>query len=302
MLDAAIWVKYAPTSNHSASDAAMRCPECNHESEAISPATGGLGCCPVCGESWEYAVGGREPREDLGDDGFASIEPIAADDAEPNSADSGWVEEAWESDRWDLEERLREAERLLGELSRGRTTVGPEWTGAAGDLSMATERRFRLDATASLRASRTAEQEPRRKVEFGWLAWLAFMLGVVAVSCGGSLLGWSHFTGRDELWSLGLPIALVGQIWLGIGLVVQIESVRRAHRQTARELEEVDDAVDAIRHRTELLGTTHHSSAQAFYTHLADGACPQVLLTDLKSQLDLLAIKMSEEQSRRRSA
>jgi hypothetical protein len=34
----------------------------------------------------------------------------------------------------------------------------------------------------------------------------------------------------------------------------------------------------------------------AFYSHLADGASPQLLLTDLKSQLDLLAMKMAREE------
>ena len=43
-----------------------------------------------------------------------------------------------------------------------------------------------------------------------------------------------------------------------------------------------------------MLGTTHGPSA-AFYAHWAGGAAPQILLTDLKSQLDLLAVKLADE-------
>ena len=37
-----------------------------------------------------------------------------------------------------------------------------------------------------------------------------------------------------------------------------------------------------------------HSPGETFYSHLAGGANPQLLLSDLKSQLDLLADKIGE--------
>jgi hypothetical protein len=34
-------------------------------------------------------------------------------------------------------------------------------------------------------------------------------------------LGWSHVSGRGELWNIGLPVALVSQAVLACGLVLQ---------------------------------------------------------------------------------
>jgi hypothetical protein len=60
------------------------------------------------------------------------------------------------------------------------------------------------------------------------------------------------------------------------------------------KLDQVDSQLDELRTVTRLLGSAHHSPAGAFYSHLADGAGPGLLLTDLKSQLDLLAMKLAE--------
>ncbi len=44
---------------------------------------------------------------------------------------------------------------------------------------------------------------------------------------------------------------------------------------------------------TSMLGVTHGSASQAFYTHLAEQAHPQMLLADLKGQIDLLAMNFA---------
>ena len=44
-----------------------------------------------------------------------------------------------------------------------------------------------------------------------------------------------------------------------------------------------------------MLGTGHNSIGGAFYSHLAGGAGPELLLSDLKSQLDLLAVKIMQQ-------
>jgi hypothetical protein len=43
------------------------------------------------------------------------------------------------------------------------------------------------------------------------------------------------------------------------------------------------------------MSVTHSAPAQSFYAHMAGGASPQLLLADLKGQLDLLAVRMSEQ-------
>lgn len=116
----------------------------------------------------------------------------------------------------------------------------------------------------------------------------------MCLACGGVLLGWSLVTGRSELWNLGLPLALLGQAGLLVGLVLQLENLWQSNRETTHTLDELDEQLLELRHATTLLTTTHSTSAQSFYTHLAEGASPQLMLADLKGQLDLLAVKMAK--------
>jgi hypothetical protein len=116
----------------------------------------------------------------------------------------------------------------------------------------------------------------------------------MALACGGSLLGWATLTGRQELWAFGAPIALGGQIALVAGLICQLERLWSDSRLAARRLEKVDAELHELRTTTTLLGAVHGPSA-AFYSHLAVGAAPSLLLSDLKGQLDILAARLAEE-------
>jgi len=108
-------------------------------------------------------------------------------------------------------------------------------------------------------------------------------------------LGWSLVAGRDELWNIGLPIAAGGQIALLVGLVLQLDRFWRDNHRTVSKLDEVDEKLRDLKTTATLLSTIHGPSSTAFYTHLAGGANPQLLLSDLKSQLDLLAMKIGKQ-------
>lgn len=114
--------------------------------------------------------------------------------------------------------------------------------------------------------------------------------------CGGVLVGWSVVAGRPDLWNFGLPTALLGQIALLAGLVLQLERIWSDYRETASKLERVDDQLHELKTTTTMLGTNQSSPGTSFYAHMAGGAGPQVLLADLKSQLDLLAVKISQHE------
>jgi hypothetical protein len=116
----------------------------------------------------------------------------------------------------------------------------------------------------------------------------------MSLVCGAVLLGWGKWEARADLWDLGLPIALAGQFGLLLGLVLQLDHLWRDSRQTAKQLDTVGEQLHDLHQAAAMLGTTHTPSAQAFYTHLAEGANPHLLLADLKGQLDLLAMKIVE--------
>jgi len=104
-------------------------------------------------------------------------------------------------------------------------------------------------------------------------------------------MGWSVLSARDELWSQGVPILTGGQVALFLALVAMLLRLGRHSQLTAARLSEVDGQL------LTLSTSSHHDAAQVFqhpfYIHLAEGAAPQALLSDLKNQLDLLAVRMN---------
>ncbi len=142
-------------------------------------------------------------------------------------------------------------------------------------------------AQSPLAISRVA---PRRRASI--VVWSLLGLGIMAFVCGAILLAWSLIADRAELWTLGMPICLAGQLGLLLGLVFQLSRLWDDNRQTANQLASVDQRLDDLKQTATLLTTGHASPAQSFYAHMAGGASPQILLADLKSQLDLLAVQM----------
>jgi hypothetical protein len=126
-------------------------------------------------------------------------------------------------------------------------------------------------------------------------AWAILSLGLAVFACGAVLLGWSLLMRRDDLWPIGMPLALIGQAGLIVGLVLQLDGLWHSNKQTASVLHELDGELKNVRQATTLLSSSHSSGAQSFYLHLAEGASPQMLLTDLKGQMDLLAQQMARQ-------
>jgi hypothetical protein len=143
-------------------------------------------------------------------------------------------------------------------------------------------------------AQKQETEQPPRVAHGSWMAWLIMAIGLMAFSCGGVLLGWSLISARTDLWDLGLPVTIGGQVVLLFGLILQLERMWQNNRYAVDKLKEVDERLCEIKQTQSLLGVNHGSSSQAFYAHMAGGANPSMLLADLKEQLDMLAIKLTE--------
>ncbi len=124
--------------------------------------------------------------------------------------------------------------------------------------------------------------------------WATLLLGTMGFACGGILLGWSIWAERTELWNLGVPITLCGQIVLLLGLILQLDRLWHDSRRAAAKLDRVDRQLSQLHSGSRRLDAGPASPSDAFYTHLSAGANPELLLSDLKSQLDLLAAKLDE--------
>lgn len=196
-------------------------------------------------------------------------------------------------DRWETDERLQHIGRILRPHIQGR-----------GAPKTRRPKTPRIDAAHH---TAPAWHRPRKKTApakarlrggdsgMALVVWAAVSLGVMLLVCGGILLGWSVLAHRDELWTTGLPIAIAGQVLLVVGLVLQLDRLWHHNQSAVAKLDDVDEQLNDLRSTTAMLGTSHSTPAVSFYSHLAGGASPQVLLADLKGQLDLLATRMERE-------
>ena len=199
---------------------------------------------------------------------------------------------------WQFEAEVRDVNRLVDRLRR--TTPSD-----SAAVSIRSTIPFQpLPATpipsamTRMQASQTAPATARPVERSSIGAWLLLSLGLSTFVCGSVLLGWAFIADRGDLWSLGLPLTLAGQASLIIGLVMHLEGLRRRTRHTDQTLRELDGQLSQLRHATTLLSTTHSTPAQSFYAHMAEGASPQLLMADLKGQLDLLAQQMAARERR----
>lgn len=113
--------------------------------------------------------------------------------------------------------------------------------------------------------------------------------GTVCFMWGALLLAWSLMQDRFDLWSLGIPGVVGGQVLLLLGLALQLDYLWHNSHFTIRQLDHVDHQLDQLERTTNLLSATHGTASQAFYSHMAGGANPQLLASDLQGQVDLLA-------------
>jgi hypothetical protein len=188
-------------------------------------------------------------------------------------------------DDWSLEAQLRSVERLVSSLREYGPTPRPS---------------IAVDEPHAGLAGWHAPAEPRTqltdtKPATHTAAWSILSLGLAVFACGGVLLVWSLVAGREDLWPVGMPLALIGQAGLILGLILQLDGLWHTSRSTAKALTQLDDELANVRQATTLLSTARSNPSQSFYLHLAEGAAPQLLLADLKGQLDLLAQQMAQK-------
>jgi hypothetical protein len=195
-------------------------------------------------------------------------------------------------DEWELEQKLRHIERLLRIDKPERSEQGASRERVTrADASHADSPGWHHPQAAEARAARSRAR--RTESWLPMLTWSVLAVGLMASAFGGVLLAWAAAGGRQELWGIGMPVGLAGQIVLVIGLILQLDRLWHDNRDTAEKLDHVGERLFDLNRRATSLGTG--SGSTAFYSHMAGGASPQLLLADLKSQLDLLSARLGHE-------
>jgi len=185
----------------------------------------GMYQCPRCGgivcNRIQAALPPASPTVEA--DGVVS-EPAS----QPTSARSYDLPDPPTLDTWELDEHLRRAARLLGlhpsdNAGRPPTRFDPAQPAAAGWHQSERRRAW------SWRQSGLSV--PHRLV--GLLGAVLTWLGTTALTCGGTLMGWANLAARQELQTVGWPIAVGGAIALVVGVAIYLDQSRLAARSAA---------------------------------------------------------------------
>lgn len=258
----------------------MWCKQCQQDVPGIASGDGKLHCT-------RCSAAMQAPGQPAANSSAAAPPPDEA--AKPRGGDRPPY------DRWETEERLRHIGRVLHPHIRPSGMCKPSQQRKAR-IHPPHAKTFGLHRKERKRVPARVRKAPGDP-GMALAVWAAISLGVMLLACGGILLGWSVLAHRTELWSMGFPIAVAGQVLLLFGLVFQLDRLWNHNRDAAAKLDDVDQQLHDLRSTTAMLGTTHSTPGIAFYSHMAGGASPQLLLADLKGQLDLLAMQMGKREN-----
>jgi hypothetical protein len=219
----------------------MWCSTCQQDVPGLgSPSSGGELRCGKCGGN----IAGGEHRPATATAGANSGVSIS----KPATAGENAALEKLlrcpqlPEDDWTLEAEVRGMQRLLSSLKSRRP-------GSAECANDSAELHLPQMAVPNWHAMSHAEHAAGEEFEPSWhgrhtvpqdeidqaiqqprtnaAAWTILSLSLAVFACGAVLLAWSLIGQRDDLWSVGLPLALIGQAGMILGLVLQVEGLLR---------------------------------------------------------------------------
>jgi hypothetical protein len=267
----------------------MWCSTCQQDVPAVNHPLMGETVCARCQQ--KVGTSRRTHSCGLADHGIALDDPVAV-------AAVATAEPLGRKEDWQARERARKVSRALRPAGlAGNSQQGP---------SFGTARRFDpphqffedlADMTAPVinapRHFTSPKRNAPRRAEQGQLgAWLLVTFGALALAGGLGAIGWSLWEGRPELWNLSLGITLAGQGILIFGLVLVVSRLWRNSRYATGKLQDAHVRLVELQQATEVLTATRNGGSPAFYAELVRGASPQMLLANLKGQLDQLATRL----------
>jgi hypothetical protein len=266
----------------------MWCSNCQQDVPAVSQANTNRSVCSRC-----QGVLRPPHTVQICEDGIALDEEpclAAAKNEPPPTADD-----------WQLRQRTRELGRKLRHDFDGSRPSASDLRGSQYRLD---PRQSLFDDIEQLTASPIITPPtsvlpritPPRRPEAGqFVAWLFAFCGAIALGGGLGTIGWSLSAGRTDLWNLALGLTLAGQGILIFGLVLVVTRLWRNSRYATGKLQEVHTELGQLQRTADALAAIRSGGAPAFYAELVRGASPQMLLANLKGQIDQLATRLNGE-------
>jgi hypothetical protein len=251
----------------------MWCKHCRQDVKGVrSPDQIGSNCAR-CGSLLEADEQSARP-------GVAGVARSAAHGIDLGQEPAIHMESTFED--WELDQRFRRVQARVGHWKHHETQAASQTAQPSRQPTWHVHQQHSVPPRRHARPSRKTAGSPLA-------ARMIIGLSLLATATGAAFLGASTWLDRGELWSPGVATIVAGQIGLLAGLALRLERVWQNGRDAVRKLEQVDLQLHRLERAATLMSVSHGSAAQAFYAHMADDANPQVLVADLKGQLDLLA-------------
>lgn len=194
------------------------------------------------------------------------------------------------ADDWQLRRRTRDLGRKLRHepASLRRRVDSPQ--NMFADLAAQTASPI-VDPGSYLRPSSAAAAPRPESGQFA--AWFVTFFGLTSLAAGLALVSWSIAHGGSEYWNHALGLTLAGQGLLIFGLILVVTRLWRNSRYATGKLQEVHVELGQLQRTADAISAMRTGGSPAFYGELVRGASPQMLLTNLKGQLDQLAARLN---------
>ncbi len=257
----------------------MWCNNCQQDVPAIARAGTSKLACTRCHNTLRppHAVGFSEAGIALDDD--IALEVV---DSRPPIV----------SDDWQLRRRTRELGRKLRHEPVGSQRRDGSPQNLFSELAAQTASPIVDPGRYAQPTSTTKPPSP----EMGQVvAWFITFTGFTSLVAGLGMIAWSIAHGGSGYWDHALALTLAGQGTLIFGLVLVVTKLWRNSRYASGKLQEVHTELGQLQRTAETLSAMRNGGAPAFYAELVRGASPQMLLTNLKGQLDQLATRLGSQ-------
>ena len=263
----------------------MWCSTCKQDVPGISSQeTPGTLCCARCGRT-AFENGDVKPSED----GDTSTDPQVSD----------WLGEDvsyWNNQpasdlpyEWELKDDVYASQRLRRNLcsawQTGSTAHTHDPPAAAAAWLTTTATRL---APTTLVTAPVADPVTERATKF--VSWSVVYLGLIALICGAALTAWAYLAGRGELWVVGIPTAVLGQIGLVFGLILQLDGLWHSHQRSSQSFALLDHRISDLRQTTTMLNPPHPQAYPTpHYPPLSSGNMPG----DLRHEIERLSSRVA---------
>ncbi len=266
----------------------MWCRHCQQEAPAIGPITSYGARCPRCNRA-ERAPEERETESRMN----------SSSDALPFGSDG--------MARRQIQRSLQSAQSAAAAGAASNTfrfdlgTLGIPAPFSASDTSATYTTTSESNSTMprkSITALRQSRKQPMKKS-----SGVGQVLGWGVANCGAMLLGlgigliiWATYGGRTLLWGPAIATTIAGQGLMIVGLLQLLANLWSAARHTSAKLTQIHDDLRRVRRTTEESAGRQHATATGFYAELSGGATSEVLLGNLRGQLDQLSARLRIDQ------